>query len=169
MGHLDLLDNRSSVAKQRTKLVNQIVVPPTTPRLATHRLDCFLVAESFAVRTVSHQCVVDVGDLQDACSERNLVAFQSIRIPRPIEFLMMMPNDGQNQAERLQGRADSFTGDWMLFHDDPLSVVECAILEQDVFGYANLPDIVDHAGPAQSNTLFVRQTETLSQGFGVGR
>src|SRR5580692_8191543 len=129
MRHLDWLYGGSFPAKERFELIDQVFVPPPAPSFTAHCLYCFFMWKGLAVRTVSHQGIVNIGDLQDSRGERNLVALQSIGISSAIEFFMMMADNGQNMAKRFEWRTYALTGNWMLFHHGPLGIRERILLE----------------------------------------
>src|ERR1035438_9886144 len=168
MCHLDCLHDWCLPAEERFELSDQAVIPPPALRLVAHGFDRPFMGKSFSVGTVSRQSVVDICHLQDTRRESNLLALQAIGISRTIQFFVMVPNNGQNQTERLQRSADPLACDWMLLHNGPLLFIEGTRFDQDMFGDAYLADVMDDSAPPQRNTLFLRQTETASQGLGEG-
>src|ERR1700733_289011 len=57
----------------------------------------------------------------------------------------------------------------MLLHDLPLFLVEWAVFEQYVLGYADLPHVMHDARPSQGNALLLREAQPPPQRLGIGR
>jgi hypothetical protein len=125
------------------------------------------VGEGFAVRAIRGQSVIDVRDLKDPGFEGNSFTAQSVGIAAAIHFFMMVTNDRENGAKRFERCADLFAGDRMFANDADFCGVERAGLEKDMFRNSNFADIVQPAGDAELENVFVAKAETSSQELGV--
>ena len=58
---------------------------------------------------------------------------------------MMVPNDGENQAERFERRANSFANYRMLSHDYPFLLGQSTRFKENGIRNRDFPDVVDNA------------------------
>src|SRR4030065_1260928 len=75
--------------KNRDKLFNQIRIKPGTGTLLDF-FEGFLVSDAFRMRPFRYQDSEFIGDGQNTGYKRNILAFQSIRIPGAIKLFMVM-------------------------------------------------------------------------------
>lgn len=67
---------------QRLKFVQQRPAPPSALYFGPHLCNCVLRQHGFPVRPVGSQRIVNIGDLQDPCSQRDLIAQEPQRSRR---------------------------------------------------------------------------------------
>src|SRR5437868_3568936 len=80
---------------------------------------------------------------------------------------MMMADDGQHLAQRLQGAADAFADAGVLLHDLPLIERKRSSLLEDVVRDSDLAQIMQVAATLQGNNAVIVEVEQLAQLAGI--
>src|SRR6266852_8983509 len=131
-------------------------VPPAALYFFPHDGKGLFRGKGLAVGPVCSKRVINVGDLEDPCRERNLCALQPVRVPGAVLLFMMVTNDRQHMAEGSEWGADSLTYHGVLLHDFSLFRSQWSGFEQDVLRHGQLADIVYKAASAQCDAQFLR-------------
>jgi len=74
-------------------------------------------------------------------------------------MFMMVANNGQNQAQRLQWLADILAGNRMLLHDFPFFRPQVAAFFQDLIGHGNLAEVVQESAASQGDSAVILKVE----------
>src|SRR5271157_4863403 len=80
---------------------DKIFIPETGLRLLAHGDGGLVMRERRLVRTGSAQRIVNVDHLQNARQEGNVAIFEAVGIAAAVGMLVMVTNDGQDQAQGL--------------------------------------------------------------------
>ena len=89
---------------------------------------------------------VGVSNRDDSGFHWDLRPLESRRVPRTVDFLVVVINPLWYIIEVADGLKDFFPNDRMGFHSFPFGSTETAILVQDTLWYPNLPDVVQQSG-----------------------
>src|SRR6266849_8684793 len=143
-------------------------IEPALLGFAEEYLQRLFVTKGATIGAIGGQRIVNVRDLQEPGFQRDSISAKAVWIPAAIHFFMMMANDGENGAKRLEGRADFFADDGMLAHDLCFHSVQRAGLKKDTFRYGKFADVVKPAGDAEFLHIFLAKAKTFSQLLGVG-
>ena len=128
-----------------------------------HDGECLGHAQGGFVGAGGGKGIVDIDNLQNPRSQRNLLAFEAIWVARSIHLLVMVPDDGQHQLEGLERCANSFSNYGMPLDNMPLFWSQRAGLEQNRVGDGNLAYVMHHARLPESYNLLRRKPKMLSK------
>ena len=123
--------------------------------------DGLLVRPGLAVGPGRGQGVVDVGDGQDARRERDVLALQAAGVAGAVPLLVVVLDDRQDGPGEVDGVQDVRAPLRVFLDLLELLVRQAARLEQDVFGNAQLADVVQQRAGVQSLQLVPRQAHLL--------
>src|SRR5690242_6329038 len=115
----------------------------------------------FLIRTIRRHRIERVGDGDDLAHQRNLVAFQTLRITHAVDHLVVHVHARQELLHRRDLRHDLVALLRMAFHDLVFVVGERRGLLEDLVVDRDLPDVVQKRADANLLDLIVEQTETL--------
>src|SRR5262249_24228607 len=103
------------------------------------------------------QSIVDIDDLQDARQQRYVLARQAVGIAAAVPMLMVMADNRQHSAKRLERLADVLADHRMLFHDRALSGSEARILRENLIRNRDLAQVVQEAAAFERHDrLFIK-------------
>src|SRR6266481_4572839 len=117
------------------------------------------------VSAVAGDGVVGVGDGDNARAERDLFADETVGVARAIEEFMMVQNHLANVSERSEGLENLRAELNVRLHGFPFIRIERAALVQNIFGNADLADVVEHGAKSNFFDFYVGH----AQGFGDKR
>ena len=111
------------------------------------------------VGPLRRQSIVDVGDLEDSGEQRNVLAFEPVRISGAIPAFVMVPDDGEYRGQQRDGAADFLALHRVGAHHVPFAFGERPGLEQDRVRDRNLPDIMQIPGPLERFEILRAEAE----------
>src|SRR5262249_29564765 len=94
---------------------------------------------------------------------------EPVRIAGSVPMLMMMADDRQHIAERLERAADGFADDGMLPHDVPLFRSQGGAFLEDFVRDGDFSKVMQVAAALQGNDAVAVETELLAEVGGVVR
>ncbi len=113
--------------------------------------------------------VEGIGNRHDARSERDLLASQPARVTAPVPPLVVLGHGEHAVSQPARQRGSQLGAERRMRLDDrELVVGEAARLVQDRFVDAQLSDVVDESGPAQSVELDATEPELLAEHLRIG-
>src|SRR5579864_1273972 len=128
--------------------------------------DDLLVRASPSVRPVVNHRAIRVDHGQDAGSQGDLLASQSVGIPRAVPMLLVVADQFRHRLHSVHRKEDLLADSGMLPHDDPLLVGEGSRLFEDLVGHPDLSDVVEQGGPANVLNLALPAAQPPGDGLG---
>src|ERR1700694_5699438 len=123
--------------------------PKMGPGLLAKDAHRALVVVRLTVGPVGNQDIVGVGDRQDACLERNLLAAQSVGIAAAIDALVVRDHDFGLPSKARHPQQDLVSERRVTFDGRPLARIERAWLVEDGIRDADLADVVEKSGASE--------------------
>jgi hypothetical protein len=111
--------------------------------------------------------VIHVNDPHHLRQQRDIAAPKAVRVPAPIEPLVMVADDRLDMAERLQRLAEALADDRVPPHQITLGTRQLPGFEEHRIGDAYLPDIVQVSAAAQCLEVLAAQAEYGAQPHGL--
>src|SRR5207302_11378528 len=99
------------------QFVHKRTIPPTLLYFLAYESKSAFRRHRFAIRTICSKGVVNIHDLQNSGRQRDRVAFQTVRVPTAVHFLVVVTDNRQNGSKRLEWRADTGPDNRVLLHD----------------------------------------------------
>ena len=122
-----------------------------------------------AIEPVGPQCIPNINNRKNTRHKRDLLAFQAERVAGAVPLFMVGTGNVQSCAQ-VTDRGEHFVGkDGVFFHDNPFSVGQSFVFEQNLVRNTHLADVVQQRAPADLHQLRVTQAEQSSQLDSQGR
>src|SRR5262249_54542482 len=124
------------------EFAHEFVVPQSMLCLIEHRVASLCLWQCRLIRPGCHQSVVDVNNLEHARKDWDVMALESIRISGTVPILVVVADDRQHFAKRLQRLTDGLAVSRMPLHHIPLFRSELAAFLQDLIWNFNFAQIM---------------------------
>ena len=128
----------------------------------------FLGGRSTLVRPRRGDHVERVRDRDDASGERDVSAFEPVRVARSVPALVVVADRVRPRAEPVAHRCDELCAERRVAAEDsPLVLGGAAALGENLARHLELADVMQKRGPVQEVELVARQSELLADQDGV--